>query len=331
MTDASRVAQLALDPAILQQAAEWIAQLWSDDVTDQDRADCARWRARHPDHEQAWQRLLAFEGKLLGLPREAARHALRRPKTSAGRRRALRALSLGVIVLGAGYAARSTGTWQRAAADYRSATGEIRDLTLPDGTRVTLSTASAIDLRFSDTERLVVLRAGEILIATAPDTAAQARPFLVRTRHGSVQALGTRYSVRDDDDTTRVAVFEGAVEIRPMDAPGQAVRLDAGQGSRFSRDRVEPPAAANDDAAAWSRGLLVADGMRLEDFTAELARYRSGVVRCDPAVADLRVSGVFSLRDTDRALENLTRGLPVDVVYRTRYWVTLRAAYRSAD
>jgi len=71
--------------------------------------------------------------------------------------------------------------------------------------------------------------------------------------------------------------------------------------------------------------------MRLEDFTAELARYRSGVVRCDPAVADLRVSGVFSLRDTDRALENLTRGLPVDVVYRTRYWVTLRAADRSAD
>ena len=36
MTDASRVAQPALDPAILQQAAEWIAQLWSDDVTDQD-------------------------------------------------------------------------------------------------------------------------------------------------------------------------------------------------------------------------------------------------------------------------------------------------------
>ncbi|WP_025138282.1 FecR domain-containing protein [Achromobacter sp. DH1f] len=331
MTDASRVAQPALDPAILQQAAEWIAQLWSDDVTDQDRTDCARWRARHPDHEQAWQRLLAFEGKLLGLPRDAARHALHRPATRAGRRRALRALSLGVIVLGAGYAARSTGTWQRAAADYRSATGEIRDLTLPDGTRVTLSTASAIDLRFSDTERLVVLRAGEILIATAPDTAAQARPFLVRTQHGSVQALGTRYSVRDDDDTTRVAVFEGAVEIRPMDAPGRAVRLDAGQGSRFSRDRVEPPAAANDDAAAWSRGLLVADGMRLEDFTAELARYRSGVVRCDPAVADLRVSGVFSLRDTDRALENLTRGLPVAVVYRTRYWVTLRAADRPAD
>ena len=60
--------------------------------------------------------------------------------------------------------------------------------------RVTLSTASAIDLRFSDTERLVVLRAGEILVATSPDNAAAPRPFLVRTRHGTVRALGTRYS-----------------------------------------------------------------------------------------------------------------------------------------
>lgn len=328
MTDAARAQppQAALDPAILRQAAEWIAQLWSEDASDQDRADCARWRAGHPDHEQAWQRLVAFEDKLLGLPRDAARHALRPPARNAGRRRALRALGFGAILAGAGYAARGTETWQRATADYRSATGEIRDLTLPDGTRVTLSTASAIDLRFSDTERLVVLQAGEILVATAPDNAAAPRPFLVRTRHGTVRALGTRYSVRDDDDTSRVEVFEGAVEIRPVDAPGAVVRLDAGQGSRFTRDRVGSPVAVAEDAAAWSRGVLVADGMRLADFAAELARYRPGILRCDPEVAGLRVSGVFSLRDTDRALDNLTRGLPVAVTYRTRYWVTLRAA-----
>ncbi|MCH6102090.1 FecR domain-containing protein, partial [Salmonella enterica] len=79
------------------------------------------------------------------------------------------------------------------------------------------------------------------------------RPFLVRTRHGTVRALGTRYSVRDDDDTSRVEVFEGAVEIRPADAPGVGVRLDAGQGSRFTRDRVDSPVTVAQDAAAWSR------------------------------------------------------------------------------
>ncbi|MBR8657942.1 iron dicitrate transport regulator FecR, partial [Achromobacter sp. Marseille-Q0513] len=82
----------------------------------------------------------------------------------------------------------------------------------------------------------------------------------------------------------------------------------------------------SEDAASWSRGVLVADAWRLDDFLAELGRYRPGLLRCDPAVADLRVSGVFPLRDTDRALHNLERGLPVTVVYRTRYWVTLRPA-----
>ncbi|WP_315141033.1 FecR domain-containing protein [Achromobacter marplatensis] len=314
-----------IDAAIMRQAAEWIAQLWSDDATEQDRADCARWRARHPNHEQAWQCLIAIEGKLGSVPRDAARQALRTP-AGAGRRRALRALGLGALAVGTGYAVRGTDAWQRAASDYRSGTGEIRAVTLPDGSHVTLSTGSAIDLRFTDGERLVVLLAGEILIATAPDPAAVPRPFRVRTRHGTVQALGTRFSVRDDDATSRVAVFEGAVEIRPVHAPDKTVRLNAGRGSRFSMDGVEAAEPVSENAAAWSRGVLVADDMRLDAFVAELARYRSGLLRCDPAVADLRVSGVFSLRDTDRALDNLTRGLPVTVVYRSRYWVTVRAA-----
>lgn len=314
-----------IDPATMRQAAEWIAQLWSDDASEQDRADCARWRARHPSHEHAWQCLIAIEGKLGSVPRDVARQALRKP-AGAGRRRALRALGLGALAIGTGYAVRGTDAWHRAASDYRSGTGEIRAVTLPDGSHLTLSTGSAIDLRFTDDERLVVLRAGEILIATASDPAAVPRPFRVRTRHGTVQALGTRFSVRDDDEASRVAVFEGAVEVRAAHAPDKAVRLDAGRGSRFSMDGVEPVEPVSENAAAWSRGVLVADEMRLDAFVAELARYRSGVLRCDPEVADLRASGVFSLRDTDRALDNLTRGLPVTAVYRTRYWVTVRAA-----
>ncbi|WP_454675578.1 FecR domain-containing protein [Achromobacter pestifer] len=315
-----------IDPAIMRQAAEWIAQLWSDEASDRDRAECARWRARHPDHEQAWQRLIAFEDKLAGVPRDAASLALRKPAAGSGRRRALRTLGLGAILMSAGYAARQTDAWQSATSDFHSATGEIRAVTLPDGSHLTLSTGSTVDLLFSDSERLLVLRAGEILVSTASDPTAHARPFLVRTRHGSVQALGTRFTVRDDEDTSRVAVFEGAVQIRPARAPESALRIDAGQGSRFSQYGSDAPAPVTENAAAWSRGVLVADEMRLDAFIEELGRYRPGLLRCDPQVGGLRVSGVFPLRDTDRALDNLTRGLPVSVVYRTRYWVTVRAA-----
>jgi len=42
-------------------------------------------------------------------------------------------------------------------------------------------------------------------------------------------------------------------------------------------------------------------------------------------VAGLLISGTFQLRDTDQILRALSQTLPVDVHYRTPYWVTLTA------
>ncbi|NQD80860.1 iron dicitrate transport regulator FecR, partial [Pseudomonas sp. CrR14] len=56
----------------------------------------------------------------------------------------------------------------------------------------------------------------------------------------------------------------------------------------------------------------------------ELARHRPGVLRCDPAVAKLPLTGVFPLADTDRVLAALQQSLPVEMQRVTRYWVTVR-------
>lgn len=315
----------SIDPAVILRASEWMARLGSDDASEADRAACARWRAEHPKHELAWSRLNDCDGRFRSLPRDVARHALREAAsgTRPGRRRALQLLGLGVMLGGVAYAVRGSDAWQLATAGHGTRTGDIRDITLPDGTRVVLASASAIDVRFDDTERLLILRTGQILVTTAPDPAPNARPFRVRGRDGVVQALGTRFSLRQDDASSSVAVFEGAVEVRPTYAGGSVMRVDAGQGAIFNADRVQAPEAVPDSDAAWTRGMLVADNLRLADLVAELARYRSGHLRCDPAVADLRVNGIFSLRDTDRALHNLTLALPVAISRHTRYWVTV--------
>ncbi|MFL9925420.1 FecR domain-containing protein [Herbaspirillum lusitanum] len=324
-----------IDPAIIRRASEWIARIWADDASASDRQACLQWRAAHPDHERAWRFLQAMSGKLDDLPRDVARHALLEPEIAraersvkaASRRRTLRMLGLIAVGGGALYAAHDTETWRMAAADFRSGTGEIRELLLPDGTRVVLNTASAIDLRFTERERLVVLRAGEILVSTARDPAPLHRPFSVQSRQGRVTALGTRFTVRQDGADSQVAVFEGAVEIRPQQADATAVRIDAGQGARFSAAEVSAADASEASAskAAWAGGNLIAESMRMDDFLAELSRYRHGLLRCEPAIAGLRVTGVFRLRDTDQALSNLSLALPVEVSYRTRYWVTVRA------
>ena len=224
-----------------------------------------------------------------------------------------------------GLLASRTQTWQQVAADYSTNTGEQRELTLDDGTALTLNTASAINVRFDGQRRLVRLVAGEALIVTG-HAAADPRPFVVETAEGFVGALGTRFTVRQQDDRTQVAVLQSAVEIAPHDAADRKRVLRAGERTSFTRDAIEAPQATDAQATAWANGQIVADDMRLGDFVAELGRYRPGIVRCAPEVADLRFSGVFPLQDTDRILATLPNVLPVQVKLRTRYWATVEAA-----
>jgi transmembrane sensor len=206
---------------------------------------------------------------------------------------------------------------------------------LADGTRVDLNTATAFDIAFTDTERRVVLHAGEILVETGPDVnraSSVYRPFIVQTSQGSIRALGTRFDVRSESgDATRVAVLHGAVEITPVSMPELKRVVAAGEQTRFTATSINPASAVDPHIADWSRGVLFADRVRLDDFAAQLSRYRPGVLRCDPAVASLRITGAFQIGNTDSILAALPDTLPVRVVYRTRYWVTIVAGHEAAE
>lgn len=312
-----------VDSAVMQQAFNWLVTLWSGEATQQERQAFAEWHAAHPEHERAWQRVKQVSERLHDMPSGVAAATLRKP-VQQGRRKALRVLGLSIAAGFALYAARNSEPWRVHAADYRTATGERRDVTLADGTQLSLNTATAVDIRFDEQQRRIILRAGEILITSAPDPAPQYRPLIVETSQGTVQALGTRFTVRQNDGLSQVAVFEGMVEIQP-NANDDASRLNAGQRATFSDMYVSATESADPVAAAWVDGNLIAERMRLEDFLKEVSRYRTGTIRCDAAVADLVVSGVYPVHDTDRILESLNHALPVRVSYATRYWVTVRA------
>ncbi|MCC7697248.1 FecR domain-containing protein [Janthinobacterium sp. EB271-G4-7A] len=314
-------------PAVLQRAAEWMARLWAEDASTADADACAAWRAAHPEHERAWARLQRFALQFEALPRDVARGALAPAQRRAtGRRRALQLL--GLIAAGGGTAllaheASQSSLWQRAASDYRTFVGETRAIVLADGTQVVLDTASAIDVAYSAGERRIVLRAGAILVTSAHETSPLYRPLLVATPQGTATALGTRFGVRLDDGESRVAVFQGAVALQPVKEGAPSRHLQTGQQAVYTRHAVQEIGKVEDSAAAWTDGSLVAERMRLDQLLAELGRYRHGVLRCDESIAGLRVTGVYSLRDTDRSLANLALSLPVQARYRTRYWVSV--------
>jgi transmembrane sensor len=194
-------------------------------------------------------------------------------------------------------------------------------VTLVDGTSVTLNTASAVDVRFSATERLIVLRNGEILVRSGHTD--DARPLRIASAEGMMQPLGTLFNVRHYDcGSTDLAVLEGAVLVTP--AQGQALVVNAGNQTRFNTRHTAPLRAIDSAMTAWTTGMLLADRMRLDQLVIELSRYRHGLVRVDPALATLRVSGAFPIADTERTLDMLISTYPLDAVQRLRgYWITL--------
>ena len=309
----------ALDPALVREASRWLARLGRDDADDADRAACDAWRRADPDHERIWQRLLELDGVLRSVPPHAARGDLLARSAPLSRRQVLGLGAVGLTLGALGYAGARDGLWQRQWADLASGVGDTARHTLADGTVLILNTDTALDVDFSAQGREIRLHRGEVLVITGHG---DNRPFRVRTRDGSVRPLGTRFTVRRTDRDTRVAVYQGAVSLR---AGGQAppVRLDAGQRAALRAGGVSAPRPLAEEAPGWQHGQLVAERMTVAAFAAELGRYRHGLVQYQPEVADLRVTGVFSLTNTDRALEALARALPVRVRHYTPLWVRI--------
>ncbi|WP_431290114.1 FecR domain-containing protein [Burkholderia cepacia] len=316
----------AVPPQVARRAVEWWVDRQAGRTGEAFEAALARWRAEDPAHDAAWRHIETMQQRLggltAGLDPQAAHAALLSPR--AGRRRA--AVKALAVLLFAGGAAWMAEPARRAAiwpADLRTAVGERRTVTLADRTVVVLDTDTALDVRFDAAARRLRLLRGTIMVTSGHDDRVPARPLVVATAQGELRPLGTRFAVRQRDGATRIEVFAGAVRVQPDDAAARARVIAAGEGADFTRDAIGVQAPLDAYASAWTGGMLVASRMRLADLVAELDRYRRGSLRCDAAVADLRVSGTYPLDDPARVLDTLKATLPIDVHYLTRYWATV--------
>ncbi|AMZ73971.1 MULTISPECIES: FecR domain-containing protein [Pseudomonas] len=305
--------------SVLDAAIAW--QLSLDSSSAQEREAFAQWHAADEEHARAWRQLGMLDQRF-SVANGPARAALLQSRVSIRRR--IRKVGSGLasviaaigLALFAGDRYLPLDYWL---ADQRTATGEQRTLRLDDGTLINLNTHSALDVRFDDKQRRIVLQEGEILVETGHD---DPRPFIVETREGRLRALGTRFLVKREDEGTRLSVLKSAVAAHPQ-ATDQEQILREGQQVLMRRDGLGPTLALNPGADAWTRGMLVVDNARLEDLVHELGRYRRGYLGVEPQVADLRITGSFPLHDTDLALTALLPTLPVQVEHHTRWWVVV--------
>ena len=309
-------------------AVGWKVRLQSGAASSTDWEACQRWQNADPAHARAWERLHGITHLFSQLPAQLARSTLAhadRDTTRQQRRSVLKSLLLVTGTAGAaglGWSGYRWLPWQDLVADYSTAIGKQLRVTLADTSQVTLNTRSAIQVTLDTWRRDIALLRGEILVRVA--AAIGSAPLRVITAQGAVQAQSGRFAVQRGDGLTRVAVYEGHAEIICED--GTRGHLQAGQRVCFSSHHIETAVPLADGDGAWVDGVIVAQGMRLADFVSELGRYHFGLIQCAPALAELRISGVFPVADTDHALDSLTRVLPVAVHRHTRYWVTVTAA-----
>ncbi|WP_053117257.1 FecR family protein [Pseudomonas sp. P1.31] len=187
-------------------------------------------------------------------------------------------------------------------ADYVSAPGEIRTVTLADQSQVTLDADSAIAVDFSRGERHVQLRRGAGFF-TVTHTG---EPFVVEAEKGSARVLGTQFEVRLQAHGAQVTVLSGRVGVT-ADRDGEQQILTAGQQVTYGEGTAEKLHSVDSEAQlAWRQGWLTYYKSTLGDVVEDLRRYYPGrIVLLNDELAARKVSGSFPSKDPQAVLNSL--------------------------
>ncbi|MCY1272136.1 Protein FecR [compost metagenome] len=308
---------------IRQEAAEWAVRLSAGSLSPEQALALERWQALDPRHTPALRFAEATWADLARLgampPAPAAPVIpLARPRQASRRRSRLRWAGgvAAMLLLGVLGVEQGQQLLTPLLADHATAKGEIRAVTLPDGSVVELDTRSAIDIAYSGTERRIRLRSGDAVFDVAPMGPGETRPFVVESAGGTTRALGTQFVVSQDGSAGAwVGVLQHSVAVTLERPPASGAReqvLKEGQSARYDeRTGVEPLVGFDlQRATSWRRGMLVFERVPLARVAEQLNRYRPGrVLVADTALARRELSGVFLLDSLDEGLDSLAKEL----------------------
>jgi len=284
-------------------AADWVLRLQDDQAGESDWLAFDSWLARSPGNGIAYDRALALWHEL-----DQAAPALKRRlggvtlitwRMSA----AAGALAAGLMIGWVLIAERPSAI----AETYQTATGEQKNITLADGSRIDLAAASRMTVSLDQDTRRVSMERGEAIFDVAPDSA---RPFVIAAGDRAVRVVGTEFDVRRRDGAFSVTVRRGVVEVAPAgSAEGATVRLVAGDRVDHREGSADQRASkvSADEVFGWRSGRLVYRERPLSEVVADLnAQYARPVTLADPKAAALPFSGVLTLDDEETVVHRLT-------------------------
>ena len=299
------------------EAAEWLARHEMTRLTPAEAEAFETWRAADPRHAEAFEAVSRTLADVASLSSLAELEPLE-PERPAWRGRA----AFGAIAATLAAVLVAPALLDRPDIEASTLVAEIRPITLPDGTKVTLGASSEIRADFTDGERRVRLVRGEAFFEVADN----ARPFVVDAGGTEIRDIGTSFDVKRGAGKVEVGVLDGVVEVRPNGVlgrgpvvrrleAGQRVRArDAGLGPIVTSARVGAVEIAPAAAGAWREGQLAYDDAPLADVVADLNRYSRPGVRLEAGAAgEARLAASFKADEIDKFLAELPAVAPVTV------------------
>jgi transmembrane sensor len=300
------------DDARQASAADWLVRLQAPDLGEAEAAEFDAWISDSPANAAAYDAALSVMLEIGA----AADDILEKLQTAPVRRTsAVR----GWIAAG-GVAAAATialavipfGALAPTTQSFATAKGEHRTVKLADGSSIELNGGSRLSVTLGAHERQVSLPEGEALFDVAAD---KARPFLINAGDRTVRVVGTRFDVRHRGDDLSVTVERGVVEVRSAEGLGGRVwrlhpgqRLDTAQGA----PTVQLTAVDPKQVESWRTGRLIYRDQPLGDVVADLnEQFAKPIVLQEPALAQIRVSGVLVLDDQDAVIRRLALLAPI--------------------
>ena len=310
-----------IPPHVLDAAADWLVLLHSGEMTALQQQQFEQWKAEKKEHQLALQQMEKFSHGLSNLagnfPSKALVQSNHKFNLAAKRNMLLSLSGLVIVGLSAYFI-----PWEKWQSDYHTKVGEIKKVSLKDGSQLIMASDCYVDVNFTQEKRQIKLIDGEIYIETAKD--AQHRPFIVETKNGSVEALGTQFTVRQENsEQTKVKVYKHAVAIEPENASKRQI-LKQGQRAFFDEKYISKSLPLDNDQPYWTQQLLVVDQWPLQKVLDELFRYKKGSYHLDAELKNIKISGVFSLKNPEQSLETLAYSHQLELNYYSPYLLNIK-------
>lgn len=296
------------------------------EVSPQEILVAVAWIDASPENREAFDRAAAFweqcehsVGAILAAERSSERrHSGKRHWSPFGVAAAFTAVaaSVGLLAIAIVPQFRALAPNRQAASEieaYNTGRGEIVDLRLADGTRVTLGGKSSISFRGERSRRIVVLTDGDAIFDVVKDPR---RPFTVYSGAGSTTALGTRFSVRKSPGGVKVTLAHGSVKVAVKNGEGGEIVLHPGAQATYNGDRIGAVKSVDVNAEmAWTSGKFYFSREPLSSVIYSLNRYTEKPIIIEgDKIANTLVSGIVDRKDMLHWLQAVAKVVGAEVV-----------------